>query len=70
MDTIIVKPRDSNEFKEVITLLRKLKVKTEVCKERSKNEILKSIEKGIKEAAFYLQGKIKLQDSKGLLNEL
>ena len=70
MDTIIVKPRDNNEYKEVITLLRKLKVKTEVYKERSKNEILKSIEKGSKEAASYLQGKIKLQDAKDLLNEL
>lgn len=70
MDTIIVKPRSSNEYKEVITLLRKLKVKTEIYKERSKTQILKSIEKGTKEASLYLQGKIKLQDAKNLLSEL
>ncbi|MEO6455020.1 MAG: hypothetical protein ABIN97_13140 [Ginsengibacter sp.] len=70
MDTIIVKPKSANEYKEVITLLRKLKIKTEVYKERSRNEILKSIEKGAKEAALYLQGKVKLQDAKNLLSEL
>jgi hypothetical protein len=70
MDTIIVKPKSDYEYKEVVTLLRKLKIKTEIYKEHSKSEILKSIEKGAKEASLYLQGKIKLQDSKDLLNEL
>ena len=70
MDTIIVKPRSSDEYKEVITLLRKLKVKTEIYKERSKHKILKSIEKGAKEASLFLKGKIQLQDAKSLLSEL
>ncbi len=70
MDTIIVKPRSSNEYKEVITLLRKMKIKTEIYKERSSEEILKSIENGAKEAALYLKGKAKLQDAKSLLSEL
>lgn len=64
MDTIIVKPRSSDEYKEVITLLRKLKVKTEIYKSRSKNEILKSIEKGAKEVSLFLKEKIQLQDAK------
>ena len=70
MDSIIVKPKNNTEYKEVITLLRKLKVKTEVYKDRSKNEILMSIEKGAKEAALYIQGKVKLQEAKNLLSEL
>ncbi|MDQ6756353.1 MAG: hypothetical protein M3004_05410 [Bacteroidota bacterium] len=70
METIIVKPKNSNEYNEVLTLLRKMKVKTEIYKERSKTEILTSIEKGAKEAKLYLQGKIKLQDAQNLLSEL
>lgn len=70
MDTIIVKPRSNNEYREVMLLLKKLKVKTEIYKERTKGEILKSIETGAKEAALFLKGKIKLQDAKTLLSEL
>lgn len=70
MDTIIVKPRSSDEYKEIITLLRKLKVKTEIYKSRSKSEILKSIEKGAKETSLFLKGKVQLQDAKSLLSEL
>ncbi len=70
MDIIIVKPKSNDEYKEVIKLLRKLRVKTEVYKERSKDDILNSIEKGAKEASLYLQGKIKLQVAKNLLSEL
>ncbi len=70
MDTIIVKPRSSEECKEVITLLRNLNIKTEVYKERSKDKILKSIENGAKEAALFLKGKIQLQDAKSFLGEL
>jgi hypothetical protein len=70
MDTIIVKPRSNTEYKEVISLLKKLKIKTEVYQSRSKEDILKSIEKGAKSTALYLQGKIQLQDAKDLLSEL
>ena len=70
MDTIIVKPRSSNEYKEVITLLRKMRIKTEIYKDPSEEEILKSIEKGAKRAALFLKGKAKLQDAKALLDEL
>ena len=70
MDTIIVKPKSSNEYKEVIMLLRKLKVKTEIYKERPKNKILKSIERGANEASLFLKREIQLQDAKSLLSEL
>lgn len=70
MDTIIIKPRSSNEYKEVITILKKLNVKTEIYKERSKEHILKSIERGAREADNYLKGKAQLQDAKSLLSEL
>ena len=70
MDTIIVKPRTTDEYKEVISVLRKLKVKTEIYQERTKEQIFKSIENGAKEAALFLKGKAKLQDAKALLSEL
>ena len=70
MDTIIVKCKSAEELKEVLALLRKMNVKTEIYKERSKEEILDSIEKGAKEAADYIEGKIKLKDAETLLNEL
>jgi hypothetical protein len=70
MDTIIVKPKNTNEYKEVLSTLCKLKVKTEKYKAPSKDEILKSIEKGAKSTAAFLNGKIRLQDAKDLLSEL
>ncbi len=70
MNRIIVKPKTSNQYKEVITLLRKMKIKTEIYKDPSKEEILKSIEKGAKAASLFLKGKVELQDTKALLNEL
>ena len=70
MDTIIVKPKSTSEYMEVIRFLKNMKVTTEVYKERSSTQILKSIEKGAKEASSYLKGKTKLQDAKILLSEL
>ena len=70
MDTIIVKPRTTNEYKEIVTLLKKMRIKTEIYKDPSKEQILKSIEKGAKSAALFLKGKVDLQDVKALLNEL
>ncbi len=70
MDTIIVKPKSTNEYKEVLSMLRKLKVKTEIYKASSKDEILKNIEKGAKSTAAFLKGKTRLQDAKDLLSEL
>ncbi len=70
MDTIILKPKNSNEYKEIISLLRKLKVKAEIYKEPSKEKILETIEKGANSAASFLKGKKKLQDAKFLLSEL
>ena len=70
METIIVKPKDEKEAKEILRLLKKMKVKTEVYKERTKKEILDGIEQGAKEAAEYIQGKRKLRSLKEFLNEL
>lgn len=65
-----MRPKSSSEFKAVITLLKKMKVKTEVYEEPSREEILKNIEKGAKSASRYLSGKIKLREAKDLLDEL
>jgi len=70
MDTIIIKPKDSGEYKEVLGLMRKLKIKTEVYKTPTKDEVLKDIENGARSASLFLKGKIKLQDAKSLLSEL
>lgn len=70
METIIVKPKSELEAKEVLAVLEKMKVEVEVYHDRTKEEILASIEQGAKEAADYLAGKIKLRNIKDLLDEL
>jgi ADP-heptose:LPS heptosyltransferase len=70
METIIVKPATSRQYKEVVDFLRKKKVKTEIYREPSKTQILKSIEKGAKDAASFIKGKTKLKEAKELLREL
>lgn len=70
MDTIIVKPKNAEEAKEVLDFLKKKKIRREVYKERTKEEILDGIEQGAKEAAEHLQGKRQLRSLKEFLNEL
>ncbi|MEQ1798602.1 MAG: hypothetical protein ABL872_11670 [Lacibacter sp.] len=70
METIIVQPKTSSEYKAVLDVLKKMKVKTKIYKEPSKEEILKSVEKGAKAVSSYLKGKTKLREAKELLNEL
>jgi hypothetical protein len=70
METIIVKPKNESELNEVLTFLKKKKVKTEIYRDPIKKEILDSIERGAKEVADHLSGKKKLKDAKSLLNEL
>ncbi|HZH95873.1 MAG TPA: hypothetical protein VEY06_08315 [Flavisolibacter sp.] len=70
METIIVKPKNSEETKKILDILKKMKVKTEVYKEQTKDEILDSIERGAKDVARHLKGEIKLKDARQLLNEL
>ena len=70
METIIVKPKNKEELNEVLSFLKKKKVKTELYKERTKKEILDSIERGAKEVADHIRGKKKLKYAKSLLNEL
>ncbi len=69
METIIVKPGNSREYREVISFLKKIKVKAEVYQEPSKEQVLKSIEKGAKSAAAFIRGKKKLKEAKALLRE-
>lgn len=70
METIIVKPKNAEEAKEVLDFLKKRKISKEIYKEQTNEEILDSIEQGAKEAAEYLQGKRKLRSAKDFLNEL
>ncbi len=70
METIIVKPKNAEEAKEVLEFLRKRKIKKEVYKERTKEQILKGIEQGAKEVSEYLLGKRQLRSAKEFLNEI
>ena len=70
METIIVKPKDAQEAKEVLDFLKKKKIRKEIFKERTKTEILDSIERGAKQAADFIKGKIQLKDAQQLLDEL
>lgn len=78
MEKIIVRPKNAEEAKEVLALLQKMKIETEVypvasneiARDRTKEEILDSIERGMQEVEDYKAGKIKLKDAKSLLNEL
>jgi ADP-heptose:LPS heptosyltransferase len=70
METIIVKPSSSRQYREVVDFLKKKKVKTEIYKEPSKAQVLKSIEKGAKETAAFIKGKKELKEAKELLSEL
>ena len=70
METIIVKPKDAQEAKEVLDFLKKKKISKEIFKERTKTEILDSIERGAKQAADFIKGKIQLKDAQQLLDEL
>lgn len=40
METIIVKPKNAEEAKEVLEFLKKRKIRKEVYKERTKEQIL------------------------------
>jgi len=65
-----VKPKDAQEAKEVLDFLKKKKIRKEIFKERTKTEILDSIERGAKQAADFIKGKIQLKDAQQLLDEL
>jgi hypothetical protein len=70
METIIVKPKNAEEAKEVLEFLKKRKIRKEVYRERTKEQILKGIEQGSKEVSEYLRGKRQLRSAKEFLNEL
>ncbi len=70
METIIVKSKDSKKTKALLDFLKKNRIKAEVYPEPTKEEILKGIERGAKDAAAFIKGKKKLKDVKELLREL
>lgn len=70
METIIIKPDNSRQYREVVDFLKKMKVKSQIYKEPSKQQVLGSIEKGAKEASAFIKGRKKLKEAKNLLSEL
>lgn len=70
METIIIRPENTAKSKMILDFLKKERIKSEVIKEPSKSQVLKGIEKGAKETAQFIQGKIQLRSAKHLLSEL
>lgn len=74
MDTLLVKPRGKEELLFVQTLLKRMRVKTEVLeksgKKRRKEEFLDSLERSFKDVERAERGEIKLKSAYDLLNEL
>lgn len=70
MKTIIVKSGDSKKTKLVLDFLKKNRMKAEVYREPGKEQILKNIEKGMREVQLHLKGKTKLKEAKHLLDEI
>lgn len=70
METIVIKSGNSKKTKALLDYLKKNRIKAEVYPEPTKEQILKSIEKGMKEVQLHLKGKIKLREAKHLLNEI
>lgn len=70
METIIVKPKTQEESEQVLRVLKQMQVETEIYRDRTKKEILDSIERGAEEVAAHLAGKTKLRNIKDLLDEL
>jgi tRNA(Ile)-lysidine synthase TilS/MesJ len=70
MDSIIINPLNNKEYKEILKFLKSNNIDFEIYENPTKEQILNSIEQGFKELKLYKEGKIKLQDTFELLNEL
>ncbi|MEO6719729.1 MAG: hypothetical protein ABIN67_05145 [Ferruginibacter sp.] len=78
METIIIEPKDKKELAFVSEFLERTKIKATIKKKKkvagddnkTKKEILDSIERGYKEAQLHAAGKLKLNTLKEFLDEL
>lgn len=78
METIIIEPKDKKELAFVSEFLERTKIKATIKSkkkvsgddQRTKKEILDSIERGYKEAQLHAAGKLKLKTAKELFDEL
>lgn len=74
MDTLLVKPKDKEELLFVQSVLKRMRVKTEVLeksgKKRRKEEFLDSLESSFKDVERAERGEIKLQSLDEFLHEL
>lgn len=77
METIIIQPKNKKELAFVSEFLERTNIKATIKKGRSKTpvqktkrEILDSIERGYKEAQLHAEGKLKLKTLKEFLDEL
>lgn len=70
MDTIVIKPKSPDEVDALLQFLKENKIEAEIQRDRTKDEILDSIERSAKEAADYIAGKTKLKSVQEFLDEL
>jgi hypothetical protein len=76
MATLTVKPRNKKELEQVTAYLKRynipvsVKDKKAAAKKKAKEKFLDSLEGRLNEVKLHMEGKIKLKDARGLLNEL
>lgn len=77
METIIIRPKNKKELAFVSEFLERTNIKAVIKKgrsktpvEKTKKEILDSIERGYKEAQLHAEGKLTLKTLKEFLDEL
>jgi hypothetical protein len=76
MESIVVNPRNKDEFELVSKLLKQMKIKSTVVKKSSsakkneKEEFLNSLPKRINQVKLHMQGKVKLKSWDDLKKEL
>lgn len=75
MQTIVVKPRNSEELQLVTQLMKRMKIKADVVeqapsKAERKQQILNSIENNAHEVSAALRGEVQLKSARELLDEL
>jgi hypothetical protein len=74
METLLIKPKDKEEFDLVQSILKRMRIKTEIVekknKKQRKEEFLESLEGRLQEVERAERGEIKLKNAYDLLNEL
>lgn len=76
METLTVKPRSKKQLEQVTAYLKRYKIpvsvadKKKAAAKKATEKFLNSFEERLNDVKLHMEGKIKLKDARGLLNEL